>query len=139
MCFHLFTRQRFEAMDKFTLPEILRIPLTEIFLQTYIIASHTSILNFQGKAITPPSTMNIKQSLLLQKLGTLDDDENLTELGLILPDLPVDARLGKIFLKCLDPVLTIVSALSVNDSFVLPTKATDKDRAAKSKRNMSED
>lgn len=145
MCFRLFSRQRFEAMDKFTLPEILRVPLTEICLQTSIIASHTSILNFLSKAIQPPSTMSIKQSIkLLQKLGALDDDENLTELGLILADLPVDARLGKIllygiFLKCLDPVLTIVSALSVNDPFVLPTNAADKDRASKSKRDMAED
>ncbi|XP_058459570.1 3'-5' RNA helicase YTHDC2-like isoform X2 [Malaya genurostris] len=145
ICFRLFTRQRFEAMDKFTLPEILRVPLTEICLQTSIIASHTSILNFLSKAIQPPSTMSIKQSIkLLQKLGALDDDENLTELGLILADLPVDARFGKIllygiFLKCIDPILTIVSALSVNDPFVLPTTAADKDRAAKSKRDMAED
>ncbi|KXJ83370.1 hypothetical protein RP20_CCG007418 [Aedes albopictus] len=145
VCFRLFTRQRFDAMDKFTLPEILRVPLTEICLQTSIIASHTSILNFLSKAIQPPSTMSIKQSIkLLQKLGALDDDENLTELGLILADLPVDARLGKIllygiFLKCIDPVLTIVSALSVNDPFVLPTTALDKDKAAKLKRDMAED
>lgn len=145
VCFRLFTRQRFEAMDKFTLPEILRVPLTEICLQTSIIASHTSILNFLSKAIQPPSTMSIKQSIkLLQKLGALDDDENLTELGLILADLPVDARFGKIllygiFLKCIDPVLTIVSALSVNDPFVLPTTALDKDKAAKLKRDMAED
>lgn len=145
VCFRLFTRQRYDAMDKFTLPEILRVPLTEICLQTSIIASHTSILNFLSKAIQPPSTMSIKQSIkLLQKLGALDDDENLTELGLILADLPVDARFGKIllygiFFKCIDPVLTIVSALSVNDPFVLPTTAADKDRAAKSKREMAED
>lgn len=145
ICFRLFTRQRFEAMDTFTLPEILRVPLTEICLQTSIIASHTSILTFLSKAIQPPSTMSIKQSIkLLQKLGALDDDENLTELGLILADLPVDARFGKvllygIFFKCVDPVLTIVSALSVNDPFVLPTTATDKDRAAKSKREMAEE
>lgn len=145
VCFRLFTRQRYEAMDKFTLPEILRVPLTEICLQTSIIASHTSIIDFLSKAIQPPSTMSIKQSIkLLQKLGALDDDENLTELGLILADLPVDARFGKIllygiFLKCIDPVLTIVSALSVNDPFVLPTTAVDKDRAAKAKRDMAED
>ncbi|XP_055534497.1 3'-5' RNA helicase YTHDC2-like [Wyeomyia smithii] len=145
ICFRLFTRQRFESMDKFTLPEILRVPLTEICLQTSIIASHTSILNFLSKAIQPPSPMSIKQSIkLLQKLGALDDDENLTELGLILADLPVDARFGKIllygiFLKCIDPILTIVSALSVNDPFILPTTAADKDRAAKSKRDMAED
>ncbi|XP_062564775.1 3'-5' RNA helicase YTHDC2-like [Armigeres subalbatus] len=145
VCFRLFSRQRFDAMDKFTLPEILRVPLTEICLQTSIIASHTSILNFLSKAIQPPSTMSIKQSIkLLQKLGALDDDENLTELGLILADLPVDARFGKIllfgiFLKCIDPVLTIVSALSVNDPFVLPTTALDKDKASKLKRDMAED
>ncbi|XP_055600297.1 3'-5' RNA helicase YTHDC2-like [Uranotaenia lowii] len=145
VCFRLYTRQRFESMDKFTLPEILRVPLTEICLQTSIIANDTSILDFLSNAIQAPSTMSIKQSIkLLQKLGALDDDENLTELGLILADLPVDVRLGKIllygiFLKCIDPVLTIVSALSVNDPFILPTTAVDKDRAAKMKREMAED
>ena len=52
----------------------------------------------------------------MEALNTLED---LTELGNHLLDLPVEPQYGKMLLyainlKCLDPVLTIVSCLSVH-------------------------
>lgn len=58
--------------------------------------------------------------LWLQHMDALDGSQELTELGRHLADLPVEPHLGKmvlhsIVLKCLDPVLTIVCALSYKD------------------------
>ena len=53
-------------------------------------------------------------------MDALDSNEELTEMGRHLADLPVDPHLGKmvlnsIVLKCLDPILTIVCALAYKD------------------------
>ena len=53
-------------------------------------------------------------------MGALDPFEDVTELGHHLADLPLDPKYGKmilcsVVLKCLDPVLTIASALSYGD------------------------
>ncbi|XP_053659053.1 3'-5' RNA helicase YTHDC2-like [Anopheles marshallii] len=143
-CFRLYSRTRHCAMDQYTLPEILRVPLTEICLQTAMIMKDASIQEFLNKAITPPAAMSIKQSIkYLQKVGALDDDENVTDLGYTLAELPVDARLGKmllygILMKCYESVLLIVCILSVNDLFVIPPFAGDKDTAKKMRRDLSD-
>ncbi|TFJ80898.1 hypothetical protein NSK_007764, partial [Nannochloropsis salina CCMP1776] len=55
----------------------------------------------------------------------IQPDEHLTSLGKCLATLPVEPTIGKaliygILLRCLDPVLTIVSLLSTKSPFVLP-------------------
>lgn len=131
VCFRIYSVMRFDSMETFTLPEILRIPLTEIALSAKILAAHSSIADFLAQAIHPPPSSSVAQSVrLLKRIGALDEQENVTELGTLLVDLPVDVQLGKallyaVLLKCLDPVLTIVSALSVKDPFVLPGLDTE--------------
>uniref|UniRef100_A0A2N9IIX9 RNA helicase n=1 Tax=Fagus sylvatica TaxID=28930 RepID=A0A2N9IIX9_FAGSY len=63
-------------------------------------------------------------------IGSLDEKENLTSLGKFLSMLPVDPKLGKMLImgavfRCFDPVLTIVSGLSVRDPFLLPQDKKD--------------
>lgn len=58
--------------------------------------------------------------LIFQQMDALDSNEELTELGRHLADLPVEPHLGKmvlnsIVLKCIDPVLTIVCSLAYKD------------------------
>ena len=60
---------------------------------------------------------------LMQK--ALDKDEELTPLGHHLAQLPVAPRLGKMILfgamfSCVDPVLTVASALGFKEPFVVP-------------------
>lgn len=125
-CYRLYSLEQYEAMEKYTLPEILRVPLTEICLNAKILSGKLSIEEFLLKALQPPSVKNIRQSIeLLKKINALDTDENITHLGIHLANMPVDCQLGKmilysIVLRCLDPVVTIVSALSVKDPFTLP-------------------
>lgn len=124
ICFRLYSTQRFNAMEEFTLPELLRIPLTELCLHARIMTK-TTITEYLSKALQPPPASTINQSIkLLKTIGALNSTEDVTELGYRLVDLPVDVQMGKmllysILMKCLDPVLTIVSALSVKDPFVL--------------------
>lgn len=123
-CYRLYSKQRFNAMEEFTLPELLRIPLTELCLHARIMTK-TTISDYLSKALQPPPSSTVNQSIkLLKTIGALNENEDVTKLGYRLVDLPVDVQLGKMLLysihmKCLDPVLTIVSALSVKDPFVL--------------------
>ena len=55
----------------------------------------------------------------------LTGNEELTPLGHHLANLPVNPRIGKIILfgaifSCLDPILTIASALGFKEPFVIP-------------------
>lgn len=100
-------------------PEILRVPLQELCLHTKMLApSNMEIVNFISKALQPPSTMAIQKAIQsLKSLGALDESENLTYLGRHLTQISVEPHLGKMLiyaciLKCLDPVLTIVSCLN---------------------------
>lgn len=125
-CYRLYSREQYETMEKYTLPEILRVPLTEICLNAKMLAGDLSIEEFLLRALQPPSVKNIRQSIeLLKKINALDDNENITYLGIHLANMPVDCQYGKmilyaILMRCLDPVVTIVSALSVKDPFMLP-------------------
>ena len=59
-------------------------------------------------------------SIFFQTIDALDSMEQLTKLGVRLLDLPVELNYEKmilysILLKCVDPVLTIVSSLTYRD------------------------
>lgn len=132
-CYRLYSLEQYESMEKHTMPEILRAPLTEICLNAKILSNDLSIEEFLLKAIQPPSIKNIRQSIeLLKKIDVLDNNENITYLGVHLAHMPMDCQLGKmilysIMLRCLDPIVTIVCALSLDDPFILP--AMDYERA----------
>lgn len=75
-------------------------------------------------------------------MDALDPWENVTDLGRLLLELPVEPRLGKMLLTasvlhCLDPVLTIVCCLSHRDPFLLPADKEDRKAAAQRKLELS--
>lgn len=123
ICYRLYSAEDYEAMDEYTQPEILRVPLTDICLNSKILFKRGSIEEFLLKAIQPPPINSIRKSVaLLQSIDALDDQERITSLGVHLAKLPVDAQIGKcilyaILLKCVDPIVTIVSMLSANNPF----------------------
>lgn len=125
-CFRLYSIEHYDVMEPFTLPELLRVPLTDICLNAKILGPSISIEQFLLKALQPPPVMSIRQSIsLLKRIDALDPKENVTELGVHLADFPVDAQLAKCILysvtfRCVNPVVIIISALSVKDPFVLP-------------------
>lgn len=129
-----------------TIPELLRTSLTEICLSSKLMIGDTmKIENFLQKCIASPSIANIRQSIkFLQCLGALDQNEGLTLLGSYLAEMPVDAKYAKmliygIVLKCLNPVLSIVSILSMGDQiFVLPIKPADRFKCHQVRRKLAE-
>ncbi|XP_015222321.2 3'-5' RNA helicase YTHDC2 isoform X1 [Lepisosteus oculatus] len=136
ICFHLFSRLRFENMLDFQVPELLRMPLQELCLHTKLLAPIACpVAEFLAKAPEPPPTLIVRNAVqMLKTIDAMDPWEDLTELGYHLADLPVEPHLGKmvlcaVVLRCLDPILTIACTLAYRDPFVLPVQAAQK-RAA---------
>lgn len=118
-CFHLYSKLRQMKLNDFTTPEILRMPLHELCLHTKMLApKDMPIADFLARAIEPPAAIAVESAIChLQEIEALDLNEKLTSLGNHLVDLPVEPRLAKmliyaVILKCLDPLLTIVSTLA---------------------------
>ncbi|XP_025000689.1 3'-5' RNA helicase YTHDC2 isoform X2 [Gallus gallus] len=136
VCFHLFSRLRFQNMLEFQTPELRRMPLQELCLHTKLLAPvNCPVVDFLMKAPDPPPALIVRNAIqMLKKIDAMDVWEDLTELGYHLAELPVEPHLGKmvlcaVVLKCLDPILTIACTLAYRDPFVLPTVASQK-RAA---------
>ena len=68
------------------------------------------------------------QIRLLNYLAALDDDGNLTELGAIMAEFPLDPQLAKMLIascenNCSNEILSITAMLSVPQCFVRPNEA----------------
>ncbi|KAM1085267.1 hypothetical protein ACFX2B_010942 [Malus domestica] len=136
-CYHLYPRCVYDAFAEYQLPEILRTPLQSLCLQIKSL-NLGSISEFLSRALQSPELLAVQNAIEYLKItGALDEKENLTVLGRYLTMLPVEPKLGKMLLlgaifNCLDPVLTIVSGLSVRDPFLTPFDKKDLAEAAKS-------
>uniref|UniRef100_A0A2P2KUU9 RNA helicase n=5 Tax=Rhizophora mucronata TaxID=61149 RepID=A0A2P2KUU9_RHIMU len=137
-CYHLYPRCIYEAFSEYQLPELLRTPLNSLCLQIKSLQVG-SIGEFLSAALQPPEPLAVQNAIdFLKMIGTLDDKEDLTDLGKYLSMLPVDPKLGKMLImgaifRCFDPILTIVSGLSARDPFLLPQDKKDLAGTAKSR------
>ncbi|XP_065621869.1 DExH-box ATP-dependent RNA helicase DExH3 [Quercus suber] len=137
-CFHLYPNCVYEAFSEYQLPELLRTPLNSLCLQIKSLQVE-SIGNFLSSALQPPKPLAVQNAVdFLKMIGALDEKESLTNLGKFLSILPVDPKLGKMLImgavfRCFDPVLTVVSGLSVRDPFLLPQDKKDLAGTAKSR------
>ncbi|CAL9072844.1 unnamed protein product [Musa acuminata var. zebrina] len=137
-CYHLYPRCVYDAFAEYQLPELLRTPLNSLCLQIKSLQVG-SIGEFLSAALQPPEPLTVQNAVeFLKMIGALDEQENLTNLGRYLSVLPVDPKLGKMLImgavfRCLDPVLTVVSGLSVRDPFLLPQDKKDLAGTAKSR------
>eukprot|EP00122_Pirum_gemmata_P016267 Pgem_evm1s15203 len=83
---------------------------------------------FLQQCIEPPNYSLVNDCLSrLRRLQALDNDEELTPLGWQLSKLSVDPPLGKALIyacmfNCLDPMLTIISSMTVRDPFIMSTE-----------------
>jgi len=77
----------------------------------------------------PPAPETLMRALeLLNYLGALDDEGELTPAGALMADLPLDPQLAKLVVAspafaCSNEALTIVAMLSVPNAFVRPREA----------------
>ncbi len=118
VCIRLYDEDDFASRAEFTEPEILRTNLASVILQMRSM-SLGAIDSFPFVEAPQPRFINDGYRTL-QELAALDNARELTPLGERLSRLPIDPRLGRMVLAAVDEgalneVLTIVSALSVQD------------------------
>ncbi len=118
ICVRLYDEQDFLQRPAFTDPEILRSSLAAVVLRMAALRLG-EVAEFPF--IEPPSSRLINDGYqLLQELGAVNDQRQITEIGKQLSRLPTDPRLGRMILAgeqqgVLHEVLVIVSALSIQD------------------------
>ncbi|MDY0747148.1 ATP-dependent RNA helicase HrpA [Paucibacter sp. R3-3] len=118
ICIRLYEEKEYNERPKFTDPEILRSSLAGVILRMK--ALHLGNVD-EFPFIEPPPRKAIADGYqLLQELGAVDDQNELTPLGGELSKLPLDPRVGRMILEArnreaLTEVLIIASALSGQD------------------------
>ncbi|MFM7657748.1 MAG: ATP-dependent RNA helicase HrpA, partial [Burkholderiaceae bacterium] len=126
VCIRLYDEQDYLQRPAFTDPEILRSSLAAVILRMKSLRLGDVE---QFPFIEPPLGRAIADGYqLLQELGAVDDNKQLTDLGRQLAKLPLDPRIGRMILAgheqhCLREVLIIASALSVQDARDRPQEA----------------
>ena len=118
VCIRLQSEEDFDQREEFTEPEILRTNLASVILQME--ASRLGRVEDFPFVQAPDGRLINDGYRLLIELGAVDDRRKLTRLGRQLVRFPVDPRFARMLLaavdeSCLSEVLTIVSALSVQD------------------------
>ena len=118
ICIRLYDEKDFTGRPKFTDPEILRSSLAGVILRMKSLRLGTVEAFPFLEAPRPKAIADGYE--LLNELGAVDDDNELTRIGQELSRLPLDPRVGRMILEArsreaLNEVLIIASALSVQD------------------------
>jgi ATP-dependent helicase HrpA len=133
-CYRLFTEKDFETREKYTKPEIQRSDLSSVVLHMLLIG----IKDLTGfhfiDAPEPKAFRNAIANLI--ELGAIDENQNLTELGVKMAHLPLEPRISAMLLaaekyNCVNEVAIIASSLSVKDPFLRPNEEEEEADYAK--------
>jgi ATP-dependent helicase HrpA len=128
VCIRLYEEIDFQSRARFTDPEILRSSLASVILRMKSL--HLTAIETFPFIEPPPGRAIADGYQLLNELGAVDDDNELTPLGRELGRLPLDPRVGRMILAARDQqalreVLIIASALSVQDPRDRPIEAQE--------------
>ena len=127
--FHLVSRARHEALEEHITAEIFRTPLQELAL-TIKLLRLGPVQHFLSKCLEPPPIdAVIEAEVRLREMVALDRNDELTPLGHILAQLPLEPLLGKMVVlgtifKAGD-ALTIIASASSTGSEVFRTDLTN--------------
>jgi ATP-dependent helicase HrpA len=133
VCVRLYSEEDFKARPPFTQPEIQRANLAEVILRMKAFRLG-DIETFAF--VQPPSPAAIQAGYgLLQELGALDEQRDLTPLGRDLARLPIDPTLGRMLLQAQSEhatreLLIIAAGLSIQDPRERPLDQRDAADAA---------
>ena len=125
--FGIISQKRAEELRPYQTVEMKRVDLSNIVM-------HVKALNFPGmsvedvlsETIEPPAAERVAAAMKnLGMVGALDTQNNLTPLGRVLLQLPVEVQVGRLvllgaFFKCLDNALTLAAILTNRDPFMAP-------------------
>jgi pre-mRNA-splicing factor ATP-dependent RNA helicase DHX15/PRP43 len=136
-CFRLYTEKAFKKdLQPQTYPEILRSNLATVVLQLKKLGID-DLVHFDF--MDPPAPETLMRALeQLNYLGALDDDGNLTDVGKMMSEFPLDPQLAKMIIaspkyKCSNEILSITAMLSVPNCFMRPKEAQREADAARAK------
>lgn len=139
ICYRLYTSQSFiEEMKPNNIPEIQRSNLCNILLMLKAIGV-TDILNF-NYIDRPDPWLLLKGIEDLYSLGAIDIDGNITKIGQIICEFPLEPRLSKALITssnycCSLDVISIISIISAQGSLFISTRR-DRLSAEKAKRRF---
>ncbi|KAJ1311565.1 hypothetical protein OPQ81_010049 [Rhizoctonia solani] len=134
----IISRARLATLEPYQLVEMKRTDLTNVVM-------HIKAINFPGmeveevlaEAIEPPEAERVASAMRsLRMVGALDDQKNLTSLGRVLLQLPVEVAVGRLvlygsFFRCLDQALILAAILTNRDPFMAPIALKQEANAAK--------
>jgi len=119
-CFRLYTAWAFKhELEETTIPEIQRTNLGNVVLLLKSLGINDLIhFDFMDP---PPAEALIRALEQLYALGALNDRGELTKLGRIMAEFPLDPMLSKMIMSsekflCSEEIITICSMLSVNNA-----------------------
>ena len=134
-CFRLYTEHAFHKdLQEQTYPEILRSKMENVVL-TLKKLGIDDLVHFDF--MDPPAPETLMRALeLLNYLGALDDEGELTPLGRKMSEFPLDPQLAKMLISspaygCSSEILSIVALLSVPQVFMRPKESAKAADAAK--------
>eukprot|EP00884_Botryococcus_braunii_P018562 jgi/Botrbrau1/538/Bobra.0010s0013.1 len=126
-CFRLYTEASFKKdLQEQTYPEILRSNLGSIVLQLKTLGID-DLVHFDF--MDPPAPETLMRALeLLNYLGALDDEGNLTAVGKMMAEFPLDPQNSKMVVaspqfRCSNEILSITAMLSGPNVFMRPREA----------------
>jgi len=135
-CFRLYTEKSFRnELQVQTYPEILRSKMSNVVL-TLKKLGIDDLVHFDF--MDPPAPETLMRALeLLNYLGALDDEGEMTPLGTSMAELPVDPQHARMLLaspgrRCSNEVVSIVALMNVANVFMRPkeaAKAADESKA----------
>ncbi|CAK6957912.1 probable ATP-dependent RNA helicase DHX34 [Scomber scombrus] len=121
VCYRLYAESDYDAFAPYPVPEIHRVALDSLILQMK--SMHLGDpLSFVF--IDPPPAASIQAAVTyLKEQGALDSRGELTSIGSLLAQLPVDVVIGKMLVlgslfNLVEPVLTVAAAFSVQSPFL---------------------
>uniref|UniRef100_A0A1A7X3V0 DEAH (Asp-Glu-Ala-His) box polypeptide 34 n=2 Tax=Iconisemion striatum TaxID=60296 RepID=A0A1A7X3V0_9TELE len=121
VCYRLYSESDYDAFAPYPVPEIHRVALDSLILQMKSM-NLGDPLSFVF--IDPPPSASIQTAVTyLKQQGALDTRNELTSIGKLLAQLPVDVVIGKMLVlgslfNLVEPMLTVAAALSVQSPFL---------------------
>ncbi|KAH0487281.1 MAG: hypothetical protein KVP17_002582, partial [Porospora cf. gigantea B] len=133
-CFRLYTETSFGELEASTYPEVLRSNLTTVVM-TLLKAGIEDLVHFDFMDPPAPETM-MRALEQLNYLNALNDEGQLTPLGEVMADFPLDPQLSRMLVEsaeyqCTEEILSITAMLSVPNAFLRPRDQIRESDAAK--------
>ncbi|NXG39102.1 DHX34 helicase, partial [Dromaius novaehollandiae] len=126
VCYRLYAESDYDAFSPYPVPEIQRVALDALVLQLKSMGlGDPRTFPF----LEPPPLSSLETAVrYLRDQGALDEAEDLTPIGNLLAQLPVDVVVGKMLVLgalfgLTEPTLTVAATLSVQSLFLRPAHA----------------